>query len=260
MLSKAFLAVSAVIFLSLPALAEISCDAVPGVCFEQTSFNVEGQTFVIGISLPREQSSESSPELLASVSVSLPYSFSAFTLGTSPPAKRSPSMRMRSVSAGPAPLAVVTNAFPFVAPSPDPGPALQNRDTPASLPNITFIDMVAQVSGLLPNNTLAPAAGDSVTTISPLSPVNTSPTGTTTFTSIFHLQFSSPTGQIPEIFTATRPKLTAIFSEAPADYLSDITHTEILPLAGSTQIEFELDARAARFSNFDEMLKTLQVA
>lgn len=111
-----------------------------------------------------------------------------------------------------------------------------------------------------PNNTLAQWESTSTVQFSPLSPINTSPTGTTAFTAIFRLQFVSPTDELPEIFASERPRLKAVFSETAPTYLNNVTHQELLSLEGASVVPFELDKRAASFANYADMLRIAGLA
>jgi len=232
-----FVYLLAALFLSpiLEACAKVSCDA-NGLCFEKTTFDVEGSGFELGFAFPeRQEGFGNSGELMASIAIALPYAFSAFSLGETTPS-----------------LNMVLYEFPF-KPCDDDNPC----DIEAQ-PNITFKDMVGQLSTALPNNTMVPF-GNSRIAFSPLSPITLSATGTKNFTAIMRMQFIPPPHEIPDIFTSPAPRLTATFSENFPVYLSNVTHSALLPLDGADLFPFVLDAKAARFANYTEMLKVAQL-
>jgi len=230
---------AALVLSPLYGSAKVSCDPSTGLCFETKSFDVEGRNFELGFAFPEQQNGfNNSGEMLASITIQLPYAFSAFSLGDS--------------NLG---LQMVLYAFPFKrcvsTDGVDCGDVQQ--------PNITFTDFIGQQSAMLPNDTLAPF-GDSVTAFSPLSPIATSSTGTNNFTAIFRMQFFPPPGEIPEIFTSDgKLSLTATFSENFPIYLDNVTHAALLPLKGAEMFPFTLDVKKARFANYTDMLTVAEL-
>jgi len=202
-----------------------------GLCFE--SFTDTSEDTTVGFILPAltPGGSPVSNEFIIKTSFSLPYGFAGTTVGS-----------------------LVKESGGFLS-----GRTIGNGiiiadyiGKPAELKRAASVSqMVAQPSVLQSDNTLAPFGNGVTTTLSPLSTLTEDRADL-----IFLVKGFSSTEGIPEVLVSREPiTLTMILSDTQPEFLGSSGSAATLPLAGSEQVEFVLDAPAARSENFDEVLR-----
>jgi len=201
-----------------------------GLCFE--SFTDTSEDTTVGFILPAltPGGSPTSNEFIIKTSFSLPYGFAGTTLG-SLVKESGGSLTGRTIGNG---IIIADYIGQQVA-----------------LKRSSLSQMVAQPSILQPDNTLTPFGNGVTTTLSPLSTLTEDRADL-----IFLVKGFPPAEGTPEVLVSREPiTLTMILSDTQPVFLGSSGSAATLPLAGSEQVEFVLDAPAARSENFDEVLR-----